>query len=78
MRQLSPSAFKIYWYMRLESAGKREFEFPYVKYRSYLSRPTFFKVLEELQGKGFVDVVQRNKCVRQPNVYRFSDRWKTI
>ncbi len=78
MRNLSPAAFKVYWFMRLESAGKREFEFPHVKYASYMSKPTFFRVLKELQDSGFVDVVQRNKCVRQPNVYRFSDRWKTL
>ena len=78
MRSLSPSAFMVYTYMRLEAGGKKQFEFPFCKYRSFVSRPTFFKVLGELQDKGFVDVLQRNKCVRQPNVYSFSDRWKTL
>ena len=67
----------VYTYMRLESGGKKQFEFPYNKYRTFVSRPTFFRVLKELQDKGFVTVVQRNKCVRQPNIYSFSEGWKS-
>jgi len=76
MRSLSGNAFKIYWYMRLESAGKKEFTFSHVKYRSYLSKPTFFKAIKELEDKGLIDVVQHNKNLRKANVYAFSERWK--
>ncbi len=78
MRGLSPSAYKIYTYMKLESAGNREFEFPHKKYASFMSKPTFFKALRELEQAGFIDVIQHNANLRQPNVYRFSDRWKTL
>lgn len=77
MRKLSPSAFKIYWYMRLESAGKREFEFPHAKYASYMSKPTFFRCVRELEQAGFIQVVQHNKNLRIANLYRFVDGWKT-
>jgi len=76
MRQLSPTAFKIYCYMKLESGGNNEFTFPHTKYSSYLSRPTFIKAVRELESSGFVDVVQRNKNLRTANVYKFSERWK--
>ena len=78
MRSLSPSAFKIYCYMRIESGGKRSFKFPFSKYRSYTTRPTFEKALKELVDKGFVDVIQRNGNLRKANIYSFSSRWKTL
>lgn len=78
MRKLSSSAFKTYVYMKLESGGNKEFKFPHTKYSSYMSKPTFFKALKELEDKGFIDVVQHNKNLRISNVYAFSDRWKTL
>lgn len=78
MRGLSGNAFKIYCYMRIESGGKKEFTFPHAKYRSYLSKPTFFRVIKELEDKGFIDVVQHNKNIRTSNLYAFSEQWKQI
>lgn len=78
MRSLSSSAFKIYCYMRIESAGNRSFKFPHAKYRAYMSKPTFGKAKQELINKGFIDVVQNNKNRRKSNIYAFSDRWKTL
>ena len=78
MRSLSPSAFKIYCYMRIESAGNRSFKFPNVKYRSFMSKPTFQKAKKALIDKGFVGVVQNNRNLRKANIYAFSDRWKTL
>ena len=78
MRSLSPSAFKTYCYMRIDSAGKRAFKFPHAKYRDYMSKPTFTKVKNELIAKGFIDEVQNNKNLRKANIYSFSDRWKSL
>lgn len=78
MRSLSPSAFKIYCYMRIESAGNKSFKFPHAKYRSYMTKPTFQKAKQELIDKGFIDVIQNNKNLRKANIYAFSDRWKKI
>lgn len=77
MRSLSPSAFKIYCYMRIESGGNRSFKFPHAKYCSYMSKPTFIKAKQELIDKGFIDVVQNNQNLRKANIYAFSDRWKS-
>ena len=76
MRSLSPSAFKIYCYMRLESAGNKGFKFPHSKYCSYMTKPTFQKAKQELIDKGFIDIVQNNKNLRKANIYAFSERWK--
>ena len=76
MRNLPPSAFKVLIYMKMESAGKKQFEFPYAKYRSFMTKPTFSKALKDLVSHGFVDVVQNNRNLRKPNVYAFSERWK--
>lgn len=78
MRSLSPSAFKVYCYMRIESAGNRSFKFPHTKYRFYMSKPTFQKAKQELIDKGFIDVIQNNKNIRKPNIYAFSERWKAL
>lgn len=76
VRGLSSSAFKIYCYMRIESAGKKEFRFPHCKYQSFMSKPTFFKARDELVEKGFIEIAQNNRNLRQANVYRFSEKWK--
>ena len=78
MRSLSPSAFKVYCYMRIEAAGKKNFTFPHAKYKSYMSKPTFQKARDELVEHGFIDVVQNNKNLRKSNVYCFSERWKSL
>lgn len=78
MRSLSPSAFKIYCFMRIESGGKRSFTFPHAKYQAYMSKPTFFKALKELEEHGFVDVIKHNGNLRKANIYAFSERWKTL
>lgn len=76
MQSLNHAAFRIYVYMLLESAGHREFEFPYSKYKSYCSKGGFQKAVAELEEKGFVQVTQHNKNLRTKNVYQFSDEWK--
>lgn len=73
---LNHAAFRVYVYMLLESGGKRDFEFPYSKYKNYLSKDGFKKVTDELCKKGFIEVLQRNKNRRISNVYRFSEGWK--
>lgn len=78
MRSLSSSAFKIYCYMRIESAGKREFRFPHCKYRTFMSKPTFFKARDELVEKGFIEIIKNNRNRRMANVYSFSEKWKEI
>lgn len=76
-RGLSPSAFKILTYMKVEAAGKKDFQFPCRKYIDFMTKPTFQKVLKELEEAGFIDIVSRNKNLRIANEYTFSSRWKS-
>lgn len=78
VRGLSPSAFKILCFMKVESLGHREFEFPHNKFKDYMSKPTFYRVIEELETAGLIDVVARNKNLRIANRYAFSERWKNL
>ena len=73
---LSHAAFHLFVYMRLESAGRLEFEMPRAKYTKFLSNGGFQKAIVELEQKGFIEIIQRNGNLRQPNVYKFSSRWK--
>jgi len=78
MLNLSASAFRVYCYMRIESGGKRNFSFPFNKYKRFMSRPTFIRARDELIESGFIDLIQSNKNLRKANIYGFTDRWKTI
>lgn len=76
VRELSHTAFRVYTYMKLESAGKPEFTFPKTKWKGYISPNGFQKAKEQLCLSGFIEEVQNNANLRKPNVYRFSSKWK--
>lgn len=73
---LSHASFRVYQYMKLESGGAREFEFPYSKFKYIVSKDGFRGALKELVDKGFIEIVERGNTTRKPNVYRFSTRWR--
>lgn len=73
--QLSGNATRVYVYMRIESAGKREFTMPRSKYIKFIKKDAFLTATEELEKAGFIEI-QHNANLRKPNVYRFSERWK--
>jgi hypothetical protein len=77
MMDLPASAFRVYCYMKLEAKGCKQFEFPYAKYRSYMSKHTFLDAKKKLIANGFIDEVQNNRNLRKANIYAFSDRWKS-
>ena len=74
---LSHSAYRLYTYMKLESSGKMVFEFPKSKWRAFLSAGGFQKAKKELCSAGFIDEIENNANLRKPNLYRFSQRWKS-
>lgn len=78
LRRLGGAAFKLYAYMKLESGGKRDFEFPRVKVAQILTTGTFYRALDELIEAGLVEIVENNANIRKPNLYRFSDKWRTL
>lgn len=76
IRNLSPTAFKIYTYMLLESGGKRAFTYPYSKYKGIISKQGFQLIKGELIEAGLIREVQNNANLRKPNIYEFTDEWK--
>lgn len=75
---LKPTSYRIYTYMLLESGGAKYFEFPYSKFKKLCSKQGFQNAIQELVEKGFIDIVERNKILREPNKYAFSERWKDL
>ena len=80
MKRLGDKAFWLYIYMRLESGGKREFRLPYARIRQLMpiTDPTIKAAITELKQAGLIDVVESNANLRQPNLYAFSTRWRTM
>lgn len=76
IQELSHSAFRVYTYMKLESAGRPEFIFPKAKWKKYLSPNGFQRAKEQLCSNGFIEVLEENANLRKPNVYRFTSKWK--
>lgn len=74
--RLSANAKQTYLYMKIESAGKREFTMPRQKQLRFTNKNSFIRAKEELERAGFIETVQNNANLRKPNVYRFSERWK--
>lgn len=74
---LTPSAFRVYAYMKLESEGRVEFTFPKSKWRAFLSSGGFQSAKKELCEAGLIEVVEKNANLRKPNKYRFSTAWKS-
>ena len=77
MIKLNHAAFKVLMYMRLESGGRPYFTFPYSKYKQIITKGGFKKSLDELVNFGFVEIIENNANLRKPNVYRFSENWKS-
>lgn len=77
VKKLSSSAFRVYVYMCIESGGHSHFTFPYSRYKQMMSKPTFFRALEQLVNAGFITVVAHNKNLRTANEYAFSNDWKS-
>ena len=73
---LNHTAYRVYTYMKLESGGKPVFEFPRLKWKSFVSPGGFQKAKKELCKAGLIEVAQSNANLRKANVYRFSAVWK--
>lgn len=76
VKKLSPTAYRIYTYMLLESGGSRTFTYPYSKYKDIVSKGGFQAIKDELIKAGLIKEVQNNANLRKPNIYEFSDDWK--
>lgn len=75
---LSHPAVNVYIHMKIESGGKRVFEFPYSKYKVFISKQGFQTAKDELVKSGFIQIAEKNANLRKPNKYRFSTSWKSF
>lgn len=76
VKDLNHLAFRIYMCMCVKCKGNSEFEFTYSDYSGFASKGGFLKAKDELIEKGFIEEIQNNANLRQPNLYRFSSLWK--
>ena len=75
-QQLTPGAQVTYIIMTVQSAGRREFQFPSGTARRYgLAEKSFRRYVGELEKAGFI-TVNSGKLTREPNIYTFSLQWK--
>ncbi len=61
--------------------GQPSVKFPYKDARKYLNASTFSRAIDELTEVGLIELGEAKRMgsdIRQPNVYIFSYRWKTI
>ena len=73
---LKPGDQILYIRMKQHADPRPEFEMPRQVYAKFTDSKAFANSLEHLVSAGFVEVVANNYCIRKPNVYRFSTRWK--
>ena len=67
----------LYFCMAMESAGKRNFQFPTSAAKKYgISSSSFWAYVQELFAGGFIEY-RSNKHLRRANDYRFSEVWKS-
>jgi len=79
VRGLSGSAFMVYCYMRLDAGENQGFIFPRARYHGLLGMGpnTFLRAVEELETAGLLKVRDHNAHRQKPNVYVFTETWKT-
>lgn len=69
---LTPTAQMLYLRMGLSTKGKLEFEFPYSRYKRYMSKATFQTAKQQLIDGGFITET-KYRCSK--NRYRLSNEW---
>ena len=68
----------LYHFMRMKAGGKRDFEFPHTEYKDLMAKGTFTACKNLLIRYGFIEEIENNAHRMTANVYRFSDKWKTV
>lgn len=88
--KLSKNARLLYMYMKLQLFGQKpikdhpEHDFVFTwgmaskVYRLYTNQTRFRNDLGELTALGFIETVEKGKTTRTPNIYRFSDKWRSL
>lgn len=73
---LSKPAMILFFYMVLECQGKKDFEFPYSKFRKIVSKQGFQNAIQDLIQHGFIEIKESGARLRKPTVYTFSFAWQ--
>lgn len=70
--KMSCGAQMLYIFMKIEAAGKIQYEFTQSCAKAYKIAPSSFdRYKKELIDNGFIEVYISGKSERQPNVYKF-------
>lgn len=77
-QQLNAGSKMLYFYMAMESGGKRDVTFSRATAAKYgIPRNSFTRQITELKDAGFIEVsMEGNYWQFAPTVYRFSFDWK--
>jgi len=76
--KLHNSSKILYIYMRLWAYPKKQFNYTISTAKVLMTKNTFLKCIDELEEKGFINIIYRNKYSHNMNIYEFSDRWYKI
>ena len=63
---------------QVKKPGDREVIFPYKDAELYMNRHTFSGAIKQLQELGFIEKSGHGGLYRQPNVYRFVEKWRDL
>ena len=75
VQELGSSAYRLYTYMLLKAAGKREFTFQRSDYVEFMQPATYRKARDELIKHGFIKLIASNKNLRKPSKFEFCIKW---
>lgn len=76
---LTNSSKILYSYMKLWSIGKEKFTFSYSLASQFIkNRKTIYNSLNELEEKGFIEVISKSRQVGYGTKYKLSSKWKSI
>ena len=76
--QLNPTSKLVYIYMLDYSNGEIETTFPQSIYSKITCKSSFENAKKELTKYGFIEEVANGRFTRTENIYKFSDKWKTL
>lgn len=73
---LNSSSKILYHYMKLWSCGNEQFKYSYKLACIVIgSRTTVYRSINELEKKGFIEIVSKSKQVGYSSIFKFSNKW---
>lgn len=75
-QSLSSNTVRLYLYMLDWACGQQNITFVSALGEKFMTRKTFFKSINELEQKGFIEIIEKGSYNHKPNKYKFIDKWK--